>query len=130
MRLTDKLFWVLWAVAQVAIVASCVYDAILNSNIEDASYVFFTCQPLMIILPFFHKRHKLGAIINISVVCAYSVLLCYIRLSYKPFSSWNLYWLVYLIALSMIQFTILAVYWGVERIIKVCKSKSSKDSAD
>lgn len=130
MILNDKKFWVLWILMCVAIVTSCVYDIIKVRNFEDALYVFIACLPLIIILPLFLKRHKFGAEINASVACIYSMLLCYIRLSCKPLSNWDLYWLVFSISLSMLQFTILVVYWGIERFIKVCKSKSSKDSVN
>ena len=130
MMLNDKKFWILWLLMCVAIVTSCAYDIIKVCNFEDALYVFIACLPLIIILPLFQKRHKFGAVINATVACIYSVLLCYIRLSCKPLSNWDLYWLVFLITLAAVQFTILVVYWGIERFIKVCKCKSTKDSVD
>lgn len=76
MRTTNKLFWVLWSLAQVAIITSCVYDVIMNKYIDDALFAFIVCQPLMALLPFFFKRHQLGAVTNIAIASIYAIYCC------------------------------------------------------
>lgn len=66
----------LWSVSQVAIVASCVYDVIMNKYNEDALFVFIVCQPIMVLLPFFLKRHQLGEVINIAITSIYAICCC------------------------------------------------------
>ncbi len=76
MKKWQQIFWVLWAVAQVAIVASCVCDVIKNKYNDDALFVFVVCQPIMVLLPFFLKRHRLGAVINIAIASIYAICCC------------------------------------------------------
>lgn len=130
MRLTDKLFWALWILTEVAIVASCVYDVIMNKYVDDALFVFIVCQPLMALLPFFLKRHQLGGVTNIAIASIYAIYCCCERFKYGGGFLDGANWFIYLSILSVFQFTILVVYWGIERIIKICKSKSFKDSAN
>ena len=130
MRLTDKYFWALWAVAQVAIVASCVYDVVMNKYVDDALFVFIVCQPLMVILPFFLKRHQLGAVINITIASIYAICCCCERFNSGGGFLDGANWFIYLSILSVLQFILVAVYWGIERIIKVCKRKSPKNLTD
>lgn len=130
MRLTDKLFWVLWILTEVAIVASCVYDVIMNKYVDDALFVFIVCQPLMALLPFFLKRHQLGAVTNIAIASIYAIYCCCERFNSGGGFLDGANWFIYLSILSALQFILVAVYWSIERIIKVCKSKSSKYSAN
>lgn len=130
MRQTDKYFWALWAVAQVAIVASCVYDVVMNKYVDDALFVFIVCQPLMVILPFFLKRHQLGAVTNITVASIYAIYCCCERFNSGGGFLDGANWFNYLSILSVLQFILLAVYWGIERIIKACKRKSPKNLTD
>ncbi|MDE5686819.1 MAG: hypothetical protein K2I26_09705 [Paramuribaculum sp.] len=126
MKKWQKIFWVLWAVAQVAIVASCVYDVIMNKYNDDALFVFVVCQPIMALLPFFLKRHQLGAVINIAITSTYAICCCCERFNSGGGFLDGANWFIYLSILSVLQFVLVALYWSIERIIKVCKSKSTK----
>ena len=130
MRTTNKLFWVLWSLTQVVVASSCVYDTIMMKSVDDASFVFLICQPLMVLLYFFHKRHLLEAVIYMVIVSICAIYSCWDRFNSggEFLDGWN--WFVYLSLLSVFVFLLLGVHWSIERIIKVCKSKSSKDSAD
>ena len=123
MKKWQKIFWGLWAVSQVAIVASCVYDVIMNKYNEDALFVFFICQPIMVLLPFFLKRHQLGAVINIAITSIYAIYCCCERFNSGGGFLDGAKWFIYLSILSVWQFILVALYWGIERIIKSCKSK-------
>lgn len=130
MRTTNKLFWVLWSLAQVAIITSCVYDVIMNKYIDDALFAFIVCQPLMALLPFFFKRHQLGAVTNIAIASIYAIYCCCERFNSGGGFLDGANWFIYLSILSVLQFILVALYWGIEKIIKVCKSKSTKDSVN
>ncbi len=130
MKKWQQIFWVLWAVAQVAIVASCVCDVIKNKYNDDALFVFVVCQPIMVLLPFFLKRHRLGAVINIAIASIYAICCCCERFNSGGGFLDCANWFIYLSILSVLQFILVALYWGIEKIIKVCKSKSTKDSVN
>ena len=123
----QKIFWVLWAVAQVTILASCVYDVIMVKYVEDALFVFIACQPLMILLPFLLKRHQLGAVTNMAIASIYAICCCCERFNSGGGFLDGANWFIYLSILSVLQFILVVTYWGIERIINVCKSKSAKE---
>ena len=104
MRTTNKLFWVLWSLAQVAIITSCVYDVIMNKYIDDALFAFIVCQPLMALLPFFFKRHQLGAVTNIAIASIYAIYCCCERFNSGGGFLDGANWFIYLSILSVLQF--------------------------
>ncbi len=72
------------------------------------------------------KRHQLGAVTNIAIASIYAIYCCCERFNSGGGFLDGANWFIYLSILSVLQFILVAVYWGIERIIKVCKSKSSK----
>ena len=130
MKKWQQIFWVLWAVAHVAIVASCVCVVLKNKYHDDALFVFVVCQPIMVLLTFFLKRHRLGAVINIAIASIYAICCCCERFNSGGGFLDGANWFIYLSILSVLQFILVALYWGIEKIIKVCKSKSTKDSVN
>ena len=93
-------------------------------------FCFRRCQPIMVLLPFFLKRHRLGAVINIAIASIYAICCCCERFNSGGGFLDCANWFIYLSILSVLQFILVALYWGIEKIIKVCKSKSTKDSVN
>lgn len=121
-----NIFWRLWILSETAIASSCVYDVIMTKILSDGLFVFVACQPLMVLLPFFLKRHRSGAVTNIIVACIYVAFCCCSRFTAQSasiFENWG--WFIFLPGVSVLQFILLTIYWGIEIIVKTCLRKSA-----
>lgn len=124
MRLTDKRFWIVWAITELLILTSCIYLAVPNGAMVMIG--FLISQPLMITLPLYKMSHRNGAIVNCIIVCIYTVYYLYMHFTEADSNGWG--WLFYMVLLPVIQFIILLLFWGLQKIAEVISQKSK--SAD
>ena len=68
MRLTDKRFWIVWAIAELLILSSCIYMSVHSKFIGVIS-VFGASQPLMTVLTLYKKKNRNRALTNLYKYC-------------------------------------------------------------
>lgn len=112
MKLTDKRFWIVWAITELLILSSCIYLAVPNRAIVMIS--FFISQPLMVTLPLYKMAHRNGAIVNCIIICIYTVYYMYMHFTDADGNGWG--WLFYMVLLPLIQLIILLLFWGIQKI--------------
>ena len=83
---------------------------------------FFISQPLMITLPLYKMSHCNGAIVNCIIVCIYTVYYLYMHFTEADSNGWG--WVFYMVLLPVIQFIILLLFWGLQKIAEIASRKS------
>lgn len=63
MKLTDKRFWTVLAIAEILLLASSI-DVAVRCHSLGMIYVFIIIQPLMIVLAFFKRTHPNAALVK------------------------------------------------------------------
>lgn len=124
MKLTDKRFWIVWAITELLILSSCIYLAVPNKAIVMIG--FFISQPLMVTLTLYKRVHRNGAIVNCVIVCIYTAYYMYMHLTEADSNGWG--WLCYMVVLPMIQLIILLLLWGMQKTAEIVSQRSK--SAD
>lgn len=120
MKFTDKRFWIVWAITELLILSSCIYLAVPYSAM--VMFGFFISQPLMVTLALYKMTHRNGAIVNCIIVCIYTVYYLYMHFTEADSNGWG--WLFYMVLLPVIQFIILLLFWGLQKIAEVISQKS------
>lgn len=119
--LKDKRFWIIWAITELLILSSCIYLAVQYSAM--IMFGFFISQPLMVTLALYKMEHRNGAIVNCIIVCIYTVYHLYMHFTEADSNGWG--WLFYMVLLPVIQFIILLLFWGLQKIAEVISRKSN-----
>lgn len=121
MKLTDKRFWIVWAISELLILSSCIYLAVPNSAFVMIG--FFISQPLMVTLALYKMAHRNGAIVNCAIVCIYTVYYMYMHFTDADVNGWG--WLFFMVLLPVIQLVVLLLFWGIQKIAEITSRKSN-----
>lgn len=121
MKLTDKRFWIVWAITELLILSSCIYLAVPNSAFVMMG--FFISQPLMVTLALYKMAHRNGAIVNCAIVCIYTVYYMYMHFTDPDVNGWG--WLFFMVLLPVIQLVVLLLFWGIQKIAEITSRKSN-----
>lgn len=123
MKITDKRFWIAWAMVELLLLSSCIYMAV-HSKFIGIICVFGASQPLMTALTLYKKKHKNGALTNLIIVGLYSIYSVYISISGQDANGWG--WALGMIILPIMQLILLLLYWGLEKLAEVtqCRTQS------
>lgn len=121
MKLTDKRFWIVWAITELLILSSCIYLAVPNSAFVMIG--FFISQPLMVTLALYKMAHRNGAIANCAIVCIYTVYYMYMHFTDADVNGWG--WLFFMVLLPVIQLVVLLLFWGIQKIAEITSRKSN-----
>lgn len=116
MKLTDKRFWIVWAIAEILLLASSI-DVAVRCQSLGMIYVFTIIQPLMIVLAFFKKAHPNAALVNLIIISLYTVYSIYLRLTHEDTDGWG--WFAFTIVLPMVQLILLLLYLGLDKFVKI-----------
>lgn len=104
-------FWIAWAIAELLLLLPFLYLSI-QINVRNGPLFLFT-QPLMAVLTLYKLRHPYGALVNLIIVCLYS----FFSISeYFLGGNNGLKLVVNIIALANIQFLVLLLFWGFQKI--------------
>ena len=120
MKLTDKRFWIVWAIAELLLLASCI-DSALRSQSLGMMCIFAVTQPLMITLALLKFSHRNGALVNLIIVSLYSIYSIYLRLSDEDPEGWA--WFVFTVVVPIVQYVIVLLYWGLAKLAEVARHK-------
>lgn len=121
MKLTDKRFWIVWAITELLILSSCIYLTVPNSAFVMIG--FFISQPLMVTLALYKMAHRNGAIVNCAIVCIYTVYYMYMHFTDADVNGWG--WLFFMVLLPVIQLVVLLLFWGIQKIAEITSRKSN-----
>lgn len=121
MKPTDKRFWIVWAIAELLLLASCIDFAVRCKSFYMIC-PFVMTQPLMITLALLKFRHRNGALINLIIVSLYSIYSIFLRLSNEDPNGWA--WFAFTVAVPIGQFFIVLLYWGLAEIVSHKKGLS------
>ena len=122
MRLTDKRFWIVWAITEMLILSSCIYMSFLSKFIGVMS-VSLASQPLMIVLTLYKKKHRNGALTNLIIIILYSIYSVYISIVGQDANGWG--WAFCIIVFPIIQLILLLLFWGIQKIAEITSRKSN-----
>lgn len=120
MKLTDKRFWRVWAIAELLLLASCIDSAVRSQSLGMVS-IFAVTQPLMITLALLKFSHRNGALVNLIIVSLYSIYSIYLRLSHEDSDGWA--WFIFTVVVPIVQFLILLLYWGLAKLAEVTRHR-------
>ncbi len=118
MKLTDKRFWIAWAIAELLLFASCIDVAVRCQSFEMIC-VFAVTQPLMIVLALFKKTHLNAALVNLVIIILYTVYSIYLRLTHEDTDGWG--WFALGVVLPVVQLLLVLLYWGISKFVKVTR---------
>ena len=121
MKLTDKQFWITWSIAELLILSSCIYTSFLSKFIGVLS-MFLVSQPLMIVLTFYKKKHRTGALTNLIIICLYSIYSVYISIAGQDSNGWG--WAFCMIVIPVVQLILLLLFWGIQKIAEITTQNS------
>lgn len=113
MKLTDKRFWIVWAIVELLLLASSI-DFAVRCQSFGMIFVFAVIQPLMITLVIFKTTHPNKALANLVIISLYTVYSIYLRFTHEDTDGWG--WFALGVVLPIVQLTFLLIYWGIERI--------------
>lgn len=121
MRLPDKRFWIAWAIAELLLLASCI-DFAVRCQSFGMICVFAVTQPLMLVLALFKKTHLNAALVNLGVICLYTLYSIYLRLTHEDTDGWG--WFAFTVILPLAQFILLLLYCGLNKLAEITQSKN------
>ncbi len=121
MKLTDKQFWIAWAIAELLLLASCI-DVAVRCQSFGMICVFAVTQPLMIVMALFKKTHPNAALANLVIISLYTVYSIYTRLTHEDTDGWC--WFALGVVLPVVQLILLILYWGLTKLAEVTESKN------
>ncbi len=116
MKLTDKSFWIVWTIAELLILSSCIYMSVHSKFIGVIS-VFGASQPLMTVLTLYKKKHRNGALTNLIIICLYSIYSIYISIVGQDANGWG--WVLCMIVFPIIQLILLLLFWGIQKLAEI-----------
>lgn len=116
MKLTDKRFWIVWAIAELLILSSCIYMSVHSKFIGVIS-VFGASQPLMTVLTLYKKKNRNRALTNLIIVCLYSIYSIYISTEGQDANGWG--WVFCMIVFPIIQLILLLLFWGIQKLAEI-----------
>lgn len=120
MKQTDKRFWVVWIIAELLLLASCI-DFAVRCQSFGMIYVFAIPQPLMIAVALFKTAHPNAALVNLIIISLYMVYSIYLRLTHEDTDGWG--WFAFAVVLPIAQLILLLLYWGTEKLTDVIRRK-------
>ena len=120
MKLTDKRFWIVWAITELLLLASCMDFAVRCQSLAMIC-VFAIPQPLMIALALFKITRPNAALVNLIIISLYTVYSIYLRLTHEDTNGWG--WFAFTVVLPIAQLILLLLYWGLERLAEVIRYK-------
>lgn len=116
MKLTDKRFLTVWAIAEILLLASSI-DVAVRCHSLGMIYVFIIIQPLMIVLAFFKRTHPNAALVNLIIISLYTAYSIYLRLTHEDTDGWG--WLAFTVVLPIVQLILLLLYLGLDKLVKI-----------
>ena len=121
MKLTDKRFWIAWAIAELLLLASCV-DVAVRCQSFGMICVFAVPQPIMIALALFKNTHPNAALVNLIIISLYTVYSIYLRLTHEDNAGWA--WFAFTVVLPIAQLILMLLYWGLERLTRIAQRRN------
>ncbi|MDE7465065.1 MAG: hypothetical protein K2M59_01370 [Muribaculaceae bacterium] len=121
MKLTDKRFWIAWAIAELLLLASCV-DVTVRCQSFGMICVFAVPQPIMIALALFKNTHPNAALVNLIIISLYTVYSIYLRLTHEDNDGWA--WFAFTVVLPIAQLILMLLYWGLERLTRIAQRRN------
>ena len=121
MKLTDKRFWIAWAIAELLLLASCV-DVAVRCQSFGMICVFAVPQPIMIALALFKNTHPNAALVNLIIISLYTVYSIYLRLTHEDNDGWA--WFAFTVVLPIAQLILILLYWGLERLTRIAQRRN------
>lgn len=121
MKLTDKRFWIAWAIAELLLLASCI-DVAVRCQSFGMIRVFSVPQPIMIALALFKITHPNAALVYLIIISLYTVYSIYLRLTHEDNDGWA--WFAFTIVLPIVQLILLLLYWGLERLTRIAQRRN------
>lgn len=121
MKLTDKRFWIGWAIAELLLLASCI-DFAVRCQSFGMICIFAVPQPLMIVLALFKKTHPNAALVNAVIISLYTVYSIYLILTHEDTDGWG--WFAFTVVLPIAQLILLLLYWGFERLARIAQRRN------
>lgn len=121
MKLTDKRFWIAWAIAELLLLASCV-DVAVRCQSFGMICVFAVPQPIMIALALFKNTHPNAALVNLIIISLYTVYSIYLRLTHEDNDGWA--WFAFTVVLPIAQLILMLLYWGLERLTRIAQRRN------
>ena len=120
MKLTDKRFWIAWAIAELLLLISCIDFAVRCQSLG-VMCVFALTQPLMIALAIFKMTHPNAALCNLVIISLYTVYSIYLRFTHEDTGGWG--WFALCVVLPIVQLILLLLYWGLEIFVEAIQRK-------
>ena len=121
MKLTDKRFWIGWAIAELLLLTSCIDFAVRCQSLA-LIFVFVIPQPIMIALALFKNTHPNASFVNLIIISLYTVYSIYLRLTHEDNDGWG--WFAFTVVLPIAQLILLLLYWGLERLTRIAQRRN------
>ena len=121
MKLTDKRFWIGWAIAELLLLASCI-DVAVRCQAFGMICIFAVTQPIMIALALFKMTHPNAALVNLIIISLYTVYSIYLRLTHEDNDGWA--WFAFTVVLPIAQLILMLLYWGLERLTRIAQRRN------
>ena len=121
MKLTDKRFWMAWAIAELLLLASCI-DVAVRCQSFGMICIFAVPQPIMIALALFKNTHTNASFVNLIIISLYTVYSIYLRLTHEDNDGWG--WFAFTVVLPIAQLILLLLYWGLERLARIAQRRN------
>ena len=121
MKLTDKRFWIEWAIAELLLLASCI-DVAVRCQSFGMICIFAVPQPIMIALALFKNTHPNASFVNLIIISLYTVYSIYLRLTHEDNDGWG--WFAFTVVLPIAQLILLLLYWGLERLTRIAQRRN------
>lgn len=116
MKMTDKRFWIAWAIAELLLLTSCIDFAVRCQSLS-IMCVFAVTQPLMITLAIFKMTHPNAALGNLVIISLYTVYSIYSRFTHEDTDGWG--WFAFTVVLPIVQLILLLLYLGLYKLVKI-----------
>ena len=104
MKLTDKRFWIGWAIAELLLLASCI-DFAVRCQSFGMICIFAVPQPIMIALALFKITHYNAALVNLVIISSYTAYSIYLRMTHEDTDGWG--WFTLTVMLPIAQLILL-----------------------
>lgn len=121
MKLTDKRFWIGWAIAELLLLASCI-DVAVRCQSFGMICIFAVPQPIMIALALFKNTHPNASFVNLIIISLYTVYSIYLRLTHEDNDGWG--WFAFTVVLPIAQLILLLLYWSLERFTRIAQRRN------
>ncbi len=121
MKLTDKRFWIAWAIAELLLLASCI-DAAVRCQSFGMTCIFAVTQPIMIALVLFKICYPNAALVNLIIISLYTTYSIYLRLTHEDNNGWG--WFAFTVVLPIAQLILLLLYWGLEKLARIAQRRN------